>query len=177
MEVEVFSTEFWQAFAPETILIVGLLLIFIIPNLGNSKFRIPLTKVRVPWFLGAKRFKLTGSPAITGMLATATLFTALGMMAIESVDGNMDTTTVTSNGLAILQLDNFSRFFEILFLAAVLLASMASLDRIPAHTYSGKKSLEEMYDNRRQADFYILMLTTAIGMCTVSYTHLRAHET
>ena len=75
MEVEVFSTEFWQAFAPESILIIGLLMIFIIPNLGNSKFRIPLTKVRVPWFLGGKRFKLTGSPAIPGMLATATLFT------------------------------------------------------------------------------------------------------
>ena len=168
MEVEVFSTEFWQAFAPETVLIIGLLMIFIIPNLGNSKFRIPLTKVRVPWFLGGKRFKLTGSPAIPGMLATATLFTALGMMAIESIDGNMDTTTVTSGGIVILQMDNFSRFFEILFLAAVLLASMASLDRIPAHTFKGKKNLEEMYDNRRQADFYILMLTTAIGMCIVA---------
>ena len=116
MEVEVFSTEFWQAFAPETVLIIGLLMIFIIPNLGNSKFRIPLTKIRVPWFLGGKRFKLTGSPAIPGMLATATLFTALGMMAIESIDGNMDTTTVTSGGIVILQMDNFSRFFEILFL-------------------------------------------------------------
>ena len=58
--VEVFSTDFWKAFAPETILICGLLLIFLIPNLGNSKFRIPLTKVRVPWFLGGRRFKLTG---------------------------------------------------------------------------------------------------------------------
>ena len=124
MEVEVFSTEFWQAFAPETVLIIGLLMIFIIPNLGNSKFRIPLTKVRVPWFLGGKRFKLTGSPAIPGMLATAALFTALGMMAIESIDGNMDTTTVTSGGIVILQMDNFSRFFEILFLAAVLLLSL-----------------------------------------------------
>ncbi|MBS84729.1 MAG: hypothetical protein CMA90_06350, partial [Euryarchaeota archaeon] len=166
--VEVFSTDFWKAFAPETILICGLLLIFIIPNLGNSKFRIPLTKVRVPWFLGGRRFKLTGSPAIPGILATGTLFTALGMMVIEAIDGKMDTTTVVSGDIIILQLDNFSRFFEILFLAAVLLASMASLDRIPAHTFEGKKSLEEMYDNRRQADFYILMLTTAIGMCIVA---------
>ena len=99
MEVEVFSTEFWKAFAPETILICGLLLIFIIPNLGNSKFRVPLTKVRIPWFFGGKRFKLTGSPAIPGILATGTLFTALGMMVIESIDGNMDTTTVVSLSL------------------------------------------------------------------------------
>ena len=153
MEVEVFSNDFWKAFAPETILICGLLLIFVIPNLGNSKFRIPLTKVKVPWFLGGKRFKLTGSPAIPGILATGTIFTALGMMVIEAIDGNMDTTTVVSGEIIILQLDNFSRFFEILFLAAVLLASMASLDRIPAHTFEGKKTLEELYDNRRQADF------------------------
>ena len=165
---EVFSTEFWKVFAPETILLVGLLLIFIIPNLGNSKFRIPLTKVRVPWFLGGKRFKLTGSPAIPGMLATGTLFTALGMMVIESIDGRMDTTTIISGEIVILRMDNFSRFFEIIFLAAVLLASMASLDRIPAHTFDGKKNLGELYDNRRQADFYILMLTTAIGMCMVA---------
>ena len=166
--VEVFSTDFWQAFAPEAILIIGLLLLFIIPNLGNSKFRIPLTKTHVPWFFGGKRFKATGSPALPGMLATATLFTALGMMVIESIDGKMDTTSVVSGGIIIIKMDNFSRFFEILFLAAVLLASMASLDRIPAHTFHGKKNLEEMYDNRRQADFYILMLTTAIGMCIVA---------
>ena len=153
MEVEVFSTDFWKALAPETILICGLLLIFIIPNLGNSKFRIPLTKVRVPWFLGGKRFKLTGSPAIPGLLATGTLFTALGMMAIEAVEGNMQTTTVVSIGIVILPLDNFSRFFEILFLAVVLLACMARLDSITPHTFDAKKTLEELYDNRRQADF------------------------
>ena len=45
---------------------------------------------------------------------------------------------------------------------------MASLDRVPAHTFAGKKTLEEMYDNRRQADLYILMLTTALGMCMVA---------
>ncbi len=166
--VEVFSTDFWQAFAPELVLIFGLVLIFIIPNLGNSKFRIPLTKVKVPWFLGGRRFNLTGSPAIPGMLATATLFTALGMMVIETIDGNSSATTVISGDVVLLQIDNFSRLFEIIFLAAVLLASMASLDRVPANTFAGKKSLNEMYDNRRQADFYILMLTTALGMCTVA---------
>tara|TARA_B100001094_G_C18184006_1_gene802596 strand:- start:170 stop:1867 length:1698 start_codon:yes stop_codon:yes gene_type:complete len=166
--VEVFSTEFWQAFAPETVLVFGLILIFIIPNLGNSKFRIPLTNVKVPWFFGGRRFKLTGSPAIPGMLATATLFTTLGMMVIETIDGNTSVTTVTSGDVVLLQIDGFSRLFEIIFLTAVLLASMASLDRVPANTFSGKKSLNEMYDNRRQADFYILMLTTALGMCVVA---------
>ena len=168
MSTEVFSTGFWQAVAPELVLVIGLVLIFIVPNLGNSKFRIPLTKVKIPWFFGGRRFKLTGSPAIPGMLGTATLFTALGMMVIETIDGNMDTTTVTSGGIVLLQIDAFSRFFEIIFLAAILLAAMASLDRVPANTFEGKKTLKEMYDNRRQADLYILMLTTALGMCMVA---------
>jgi proton-translocating NADH-quinone oxidoreductase chain N len=168
MDTEVFSTEFWQAIVPELILAIGLILVFVVPNLGNSKFRIPLTKVKVPWFLGGRRFKFTGSPAVPGMLATATLFTALGMMVIETIDGNMETTTITSGDIVLLQIDAFSRFFEIIFLAAILLAAMASLDRIPANTFEGKKTLEELYDNRRQADFYILMLTTSLGMCMVA---------
>ena len=168
MNTEVFSTEFWRAFAPEMVLVIGLIAVFILPNLGNSKFRIPLTKVQVPWFFGGRRFKLTGSPALPGMLGTATLFVAVGMMVIEVIDGKMETTTVTSGDIVLLQIDAFSRFFEIIFLAAILLASMASLDRVPAHTFEGKKTLEEMYDNRRQADLYILMLTTALGMCMVA---------
>lgn len=175
MEVEAFSPDFWKAFAPETILIAGLLLIFIVPNLGNSKFRIPLTQTRVPWFFGGRRFKITGSPAVPGLLATSAIFAALGMMTIEVISGNMDVTRVVldldvpaDERVTILKVDDFSRFFEILFLATVLLACMASLDRIPAHTHDGKKTLEEMYDNRRQADFYILMLTTAFGMCVVA---------
>ena len=175
MEVEAFSPDFWKAFAPETILIAGLLLIFIVPNLGNSKFRIPLTKTRVPWLFGGRRFSFTGSPAVPGLLATSAIFAALGMMTIEVISGNMDVTRVVldldvpaDERVTILKVDDFSRFFEILFLATVLLACMASLDRIPAHTHDGKKTLEEMYDNRRQADFYILMLTTAFGMCIVA---------
>ena len=168
MSTEVFSSEFWRAFAPEMVLVVGLIAVFVLPNLGNSKFRIPLTKVQVPWFFGGRRFKLTGSPALPGMLATTTLFVAVGMMVIEAIDGNMETTTVTSGDIVLLQIDAFSRFFEIIFLAAILLASMASLDRVPAHTFEGKKTLEEMYDNRRQADLYILMLTTSLGMCMVA---------
>jgi len=67
-----------------------------------------------------------------------------------------------------MQIDAFSRFFEILFLVTILLASMATLDRVPAHTFKGKKNLDELYDNRRQADLYILLLTTTLGMCMVA---------
>ena len=168
MKVEVFSTEFWQAISPELVLVLGLVLLFLVPNLGNSKFRVPLTSVRIPWFLGGKRFALTGSPAIPGMLATATIFASLGMMAIDVIDGNMESTTIVSGEIQLMQIDAFSRFFEILFLVTVLLASMATLDRVPAHTFKGKKNLDELYDNRRQADLYILLLTTTLGMCMVA---------
>ncbi len=168
MEVEVFSTEFWQAISPELVLVLGLVLLFLVPNLGNSKFRVPLTSVRIPWFLGGKRFALTGSPAIPGMLTTATIFASLGMMAIDVIDGNMESTTIVSGEIQLMQIDAFSRFFEILFLVTILLASMATLDRVPAHTFKGKKNLDELYDNRRQADLYILLLTTTLGMCMVA---------
>ena len=168
MKVEVFSTEFWQVISPELVLVLGLVLLFLVPNLGNSKFRVPLTSVRIPWFLGGKRFALTGSPAIPGMLATATIFASLGMMAIDVIDGNMESTTIVSGEIQLMQIDAFSRFFEILFLVTVLLASMATLDRVPAHTFKGKKNLDELYDNRRQADLYILLLTTTLGMCMVA---------
>ena len=99
MNTEVFSSEFWRAFAPEMVLVVGLIAVFILPNLGNSKFRIPLTKIQVPWFFGGRRFKLTGSPALPGMLGTTTLFIAVGMMVIDVIDGKMETTTVTSGDI------------------------------------------------------------------------------
>jgi len=168
MNTEVFSDEFWQAISPEMVMVIGLVALFVIPNLGNSKFRIPLTSVKIPWFLGGKRFALTGSPAIPGMIATATIFASLGMMAIDVIDGSMKSTTIVSGDVTIMKIDAFSRFFEILFLVAVLLASMATLDRVPAHTFKGKKTMDEMYDNRRQADLYILLLTTALGMCMVA---------
>ena len=168
MDTEVFSEEFWQAISPEMVMVIGLVALFVIPNLGNSKFRIPLTSVKIPWFFGGKRFALTGSPAIPGMIATATIFASLGMMAIDVIDGSMKSTTIVSGDVTIMKIDAFSRFFEILFLVAVLLASMATLDRVPAHTFKGKKTMDEMYDNRRQADLYILLLTTALGMCMVA---------
>ena len=34
MKVEVFSTEFWQAISPELVLVLGLVLLFLVPNLG-----------------------------------------------------------------------------------------------------------------------------------------------
>ena len=168
MDVEVFSDEFWSAIAPEVILTFGLVMTFLIPNLGNSKFRIPLTKVEIPWFLGGRRFALTGSPALPGMIASATLVSALLLMIIDTLSDDFTTTAIVSGSTVVMQIDAFTRLFEILFVAAVLLAAIASLDRVPATTMVDKLDLDEMYNNRRQADLYILMLTTTSGMCMVA---------
>ncbi len=169
MDVEVFSDEFWSAIAPEVILTFGLVMTFLIPNLGNSKFRIPLTKVEIPWFLGGRRFALTGSPALPGMIASATLVSALLLMIIDTLSDDFTTTAIVSGSTVVMQIDAFTRLFEILFVAAVLLAAIASLDRVPATTMVDKLDLDEMYNNRRQADLYILMLTTTICMCMVAF--------
>ena len=37
---------------PELIMLLGLIAIVVVPNLGDAKFRLPLTSVRVPVLLG-----------------------------------------------------------------------------------------------------------------------------
>ena len=41
---------------PETMMIIGILAMIIIPNLGDTKIRIPLTKTSVPVLFGGTRF-------------------------------------------------------------------------------------------------------------------------
>lgn len=166
--VSAFSPEFWTAFAPETVLILGLVALFVIPNLGNSKMRIPLTQIRIPWFFGGTRFGLTGAAHLPGLIAVGTLFSAFFLATWSQFDDSFMATVVVAGDVQLLKIDEFSRLFEIIFLGAVFLASMASLDRVPATIFEETDELVEMYDNRRQADLYLLMLTTALGMCLVA---------
>ncbi len=167
--VTVFSLELWKVMAPETILLLGLVAVFVIPNLGHAKFRIPLTKVRVPWFLGGRRFAITGDPSIPGLIGAATLTGAFLITLMTEMMGEGGTTAImSSGGIKLLQVDGFSRIFELIFFGALMLAAIASMDRVPATMQHSSNTLEEMYDNRRQADLYILMLTTALGMSMVA---------
>ncbi len=52
MSGNTFDMDLLQTLGPELTVFVGLLLIMIIPNLGNGKFRIPGTQIELPWFLG-----------------------------------------------------------------------------------------------------------------------------
>ena len=66
-----------------------------------------------------------------------------------------------------LQIDEFSRMFELIFFGALALASAASVNRLPA-TRRSDRSLSGLYNNRRQVDFYILLMTTGLGMAVVA---------
>ena len=72
-----FDMDMVETLGPEFTLFVGLLLIMIVPNLGNGTFRIPGTSIRLPWFLGGTRYKAVASPRLPGLLAVLTMALAL----------------------------------------------------------------------------------------------------
>ena len=72
-----FNSDMFEALAPELTLFVGLLLIMIVPNLGNGTFRIPGTSIRLPWFFGGTRYKAVASPRLPGRLAVLAMAVAL----------------------------------------------------------------------------------------------------
>ncbi|MBP66229.1 MAG: hypothetical protein CMA67_03125 [Euryarchaeota archaeon] len=163
------STGDLKLLAPELTVFVGLLLIMIVPNLGNGTFRIPGTSIRLPWFLGGTRYKFVSSPRLPGLLAVLTMAVALFQVVAYLINSNgLDGDVVSSNsGIEIFKINMFSRIFEAIFFAALLLAAIASLDRLPIGPHKSD-DIDVLFNNRRQADFYILMLTSALGMSVVA---------
>ena len=66
-----------QLLLPELLLTLGLAAIIIIPNLGDAKFRIPLTSIRIPVLIGGTRFPATRDPRLPNWMALGTLMAAL----------------------------------------------------------------------------------------------------
>ena len=162
-----FTDGFFSSLAPELVLFIGLLLVILIPNLGNSKFRIPSTGIRVPWFLGGKRFSLTADPRIPGYLTSLTLAASFVLIVLSQASEASVVLIQSDSGMDLLKIDGFSRLFEMLFIGAILAASLASLDRLPSKK-GETDDADTLYNNRRQVDFYILLLTTALGMSIVA---------
>ena len=165
--IEPFEEGFVLALAPEFVLVIGLFTLMIVPNMGNAKFRIPLTQIRVPWLLGGRRGTVDSDPRLPGLFATVFFTVAFGLTAVSFFGGMNKTQIITPNGTTMLQVDEFSRMFELIFFGALALASAASVNRIPA-TSRADRSLTGLYNNRRQVDFYILLITTGLGMAVVA---------
>jgi len=164
--IEPFGDGFVVALAPEFVLVVGLFTLMIVPNLGDAKFRIPLTQVRLPWFFGGNRAKFESDPRLPGLFATSFFTIALVLASMSFVNG-MNQTQIVSGSNVMLQVDEFSRMFELIFYGALALASAASVNRMPATTRADRTA-SGLYNNRRQVDFYILLITTGLGMSIVA---------
>ena len=148
--------------------LLGLIAIVVVPNLGDAKFRLPLTSIRVPVLLGGSRFDLTNDPRMPNRISNLTFSLALlsSLLLISRSPSEVG---------GILVVDSFSRLFSTMFLAALLLVSIATTHRLPATTnaHIPKESDSEkvfdrkisiLIDNRRQVDFYILLIMVGLGM-------------
>ena len=183
---------------PEWILVLGIVAMLVVPNIGNATFRLPIPgkSWRIPYFIGGKRFALTGDPRLPKAIAAFTLFasfiTALLSQMIDSGVGVAETCIAIAEGsvevgdnwcgkdATILKVDAFSRLMEMMFTAALLLALLANWDRLPAtpvNRIPTKKQRDEgvesrrlhrLLNNRRQVDFSLLILMVALGMSTVA---------
>ena len=166
--VQPFKEGFVSALCPELIIFAGLLLLIIVPNLGKGTVRIPGTQTRVMWFLGGERFKLTSHPKIPSWIAFISLTAAFVQTLLSFQDGVDRVLITTDGGTDLMIVNGFSRVFELIFFGALALAAFASMNRLEVKGVGPNISTGELYNNRRQGDFYILMLTCALGMSVVA---------
>lgn len=161
----ILSVDESQALAPELVIVAGIILAIIVPNLGDARVRLPLTSVRVPILWGGRRFELTSDPRAPGVLSATALAVAclLSGLAIESADG--------MNISGVIQVTGFSRFMSMIFTAALAMTAIASIYRIPSTRLSPKDLIDpddsiesSLMDNRRQVDLHLLLLMVALGM-------------
>ena len=160
---------------PELIMLTGLIAIILIPNFGDATFRIPLSRIKVPIFIGGNRFKLTSNPKLPNQVSLLIFSAAFFFGLIQTSYGDVgDTLEVTA----------FSRIFTLIFTAALILATIATTHRIPARTNLKApndndsetittKKIDALIDNRRQVDFHIILIMVGLGMSLMSMaTHL-----
>ena len=160
---------------PELIMLTGLIAIILIPNFGDATFRIPLSRIKVPIFIGGNRFKLTSNPKLPNQVSLLIFSAAFFFGLIQTSYGDVgDTLEVTA----------FSRIFTLIFTAALILATIATTHRIPARTNLQApndndsetittKKIGALIDNRRQVDFHIILIMVGLGMSLMSMaTHL-----
>ena len=158
---------------------IGLAAIIIVPNLGDATFRIPLTGKRVPVLIGGTRFPATRDPRLPNRMALATLVAALAAGTLALLDPPASGAIGST-----LEVDAFSSLMTNLFLCVLILCTVSATQRLPSDPDAEAPAEDEdeegesaktsaLYDNRRQADFHILLLTLGLGMSLMAKsTHL-----
>ena len=174
MNLPINSTEA-ELIIPELIMLFGLVAIILIPNLGKASFRIPLTRIHVPVFIGGSRFKSTNNPKLPNQISLIIFISALFFGLIQNSYGAIGET---------LEVTQFSRLFSLIFIAALLLATIETTHRLPARVNVKPpndsdsenisiKKIDALIDNRRQVDFHIILIMVGLGMSLMSMaTHL-----
>ena len=104
---------------PETVMLVGLIAIVLIPNLGDAKFRIPLTSVRVPVLLGGSRFDMTNDPRMPNRISNITFLVAFLSSLVLISESPREVGGV-------LMADGFSRIFSTMFLGRLALSQRSN---------------------------------------------------
>jgi len=163
---------------PETVMVIGILAMIIIPNLGDTKIRIPLTKTSVPVLFGGTRFTQVNNPFIPSIVAIIT-FTASFIMSLIMLQAETN-----GNIGEVMEINQFTNLFSLIFTSALLITSVATFYRMPPYTNpeipkntdsesSLSTKIKVLMNNRRQVDFYILLMMVGLGMCLMSKsTHL-----
>ena len=163
---------------PETMMIIGILAMIIIPNLGDTKIRIPLTKTSVPVLFGGTRFTQVNNPFIPSIVAIIT-FTASFIMSLIMLQAETN-----GNIGEVIEINQFTNLFSLIFTSSLLITSVATFYRMPPYTNpeipkntdsesSLSTKIKILMNNRRQVDFYILLMMVGLGMCLMSKsTHL-----
>jgi len=174
MNLPINSTEA-ELIIPELIMLFGLVAIILIPNLGKASFRIPLTRIHVPVFIGGSRFKSTNNPKLPNQISLIIFISALFFGLIQNSYCSIGET---------LEVTQFSRLFSLIFIAALLLSTIATTHRLPAKVNVKPpndsdsenisiKKIDALIDNRRQVDFHIILIMVGLGMSLMSMaTHL-----
>ena len=163
---------------PEIMMIIGILAMIIVPNLGDTKIRIPLTKTSVPVLFGGTRFTQVNNPFIPSIVAIIT-FTASFIMSLIMLQAETN-----GNIGEVMEINQFTNLFSLIFTSALLITSVATFYRMPPYTNpeipkntdsesSLSAKIKILMNNRRQVDFYILLMMVGLGMCLMSKsTHL-----
>ena len=155
--------------------------IILVPNLGDSRFRIPLTNFRIPVLIGGTRFEATRDPRLPNWMAIATLLAAIAASVLAILDPSDWSGKVGGS----LEANNFSILLTTIFLIVLFLCTIAASQSLPSNHEAGPpedgddeeteaSKTAALYDNRRQAD-RILLLTMGLEMSpTAKSTHLFA---
>jgi len=160
---------------PELIMLAGLIAIILIPNFGDASFRIPLTSIKIPVLIGGNRFKKTSNPKLPNQVSLLIFSTAFFFGLLQNSYGSVGDT---------LEVNEFSRLFSLIFIAALILATIATTHRLPTRVnvkpptendseQLSSKKINALIDNRRQVDFHIILIMVGLGMSLMSMaTHL-----